>query len=314
MIASGRTAPNVCVSPYTVTDDSSTEVISNAEDAMTSLKRTVIHVLDNRVGRPLLQRVASLKASRILGQEALIRYDDGWYHRVGPFSLPDGFQFQYYEPTVLSWKEEVPTYFRDAKDFWFTRYQPAAGDVIVDVGAGRGEDVLPFAKAVGATGKVLAVEAHPETYHRLNRLCHLNHLDNVIAIHAALLDSPGTVRIEDGHNWESSTVRTDGNGSPVAATTLDDLCSEHAITHIDFLKMNIEGAEKRALLGMHSSIGNISKICVCCHDFRANRGHGEEYRTRDFVMEFLRSNGFTVFDRAEDPRDYVRDHLFGVRE
>lgn len=278
-----------------------------------SLKRMLIHSLDNRVGRPLLKRIASAKASRILGREVIIGYEDGWYHQVGSYAVPDGPRFDYYEPTVLAWREEIPTYFSDAAELWFVKYKPKMGDVIVDIGAGRGEDVISFAQGIGPTGKVLAIEAHPKTYQQLKRFCELNCLHNVIAIRAALMDSPGSVRIEDGEYWESNTIRSAGSGAQVTATTLDQICVEHGIQRIDFLKMNIEGAESRALLGMRGTIARVSNICVCCHDFRAERGHGEEYRTRDFVTEFLAKSGFTLTRRSGDPRDYVRDHVFGIR-
>ncbi|HEY2460768.1 MAG TPA: FkbM family methyltransferase, partial [Candidatus Acidoferrum sp.] len=85
------------------------------------------------------------------------------------------------------------------------------------------------------------------------------------------------------------------------------------INQIDFLKMNIEGAERFALPGMESMIAHIRHICVACHDFRSNLGHGENFRTRAFVEEFLSNHGFTIVSRRDDPRDYVRDHVFGLR-
>src|SRR5262249_28771856 len=155
--------------------------------------------------------------------------------------------------------------------------------VILDVGAGRGEDVLPFSQKVGTTGKIVAIEAHAATYNHLIRLCRWKRLNNVVALNVAAMDMPGTVHIEDGEIWEGNTVRRDGTGIPVRATTLDAICKEQHIHHVDFVKMNIEGSEAAALLGMSEMLGRTQTICVCCHDFRADNGYGEEYRTRDFV-------------------------------
>ena len=276
-------------------------------------KRALIQILDNPPGRPLLGLLATVRARRLLHADVEIRYEEGWQHRVGPYIVPDGPRFDYYEPTVLSWRDEVANYFRDADDFWFSNYRPRPGDVIVDVGAGRGEDVLPFAREVGPTGKVIAVEAHPATYRHLKRFCELNQLSNVVPIHTAVVDAAGFVSIEDGESWQTNTVRAAGDGAQVEATTLENICVELRLDRIDFLKLNIEGAETKALLGMTDSIAKVRNISVCCHDFRADRGHGEEYRTRDFVTEFLTKNDFTVSRRLTDPRDFVRDHLFGSR-
>src|SRR5262245_5196542 len=63
---------------------------------------------------------------------------------------------------------------RDASDYWFHLYKPQAGDIIVDIGAGRGEDVYAFSQAVGETGHVIAVEPHPESFSILRRFCELH--------------------------------------------------------------------------------------------------------------------------------------------
>ena len=99
---------------------------------------------------------------------------------------------------------------------------------------------------------------------------------------------------------------------PVRADTLDAICRAEDLEEVDFLKMNIEGAERFALLGAESIIQRTKSICVACHDFRADYGEGEEFRTREFVKQFLIEHGFKVTTRQDDPRDYVRDHLFGL--
>jgi FkbM family methyltransferase len=208
---------------------------------------------------------------------------------------------------------EIQAAFRNAQDFWFWKYEPQPGDTIVDIGAGRGEDVLPFAQSVGPTGRVVAIEAHPTTYDHLERLCRLYRLDNVLALNVAAMDSPGTVQIEDGDPWEANTARRDGHGLPVRATTLDAICDEHQLDHIDFLKMNIEGAEGPALLGMSNTLGKIQTICVSCHDFRADNGYGEDLRTSQFVTDRLTQSGFLV-SRRSDPRAYIRDQVWGTRQ
>jgi FkbM family methyltransferase len=281
-----------------------------------SLKRMIIRQLDGSIGRPLLAMLLTARARRLLREKNVeVRYDQLWLHRIGPYFVPDGTSFDYYDSTILAWKDQIATYLRNAKDYWFEHYQPKPGDVILDVGAGRGEDVLAFSREVGGTGRVLAIEAHPVSYRILARFCQLNGLSNTTPVHVAIMDCPGTVMIDDEDLWEANTVCSASPGTDISvpATTLDQVCKEHGITKIDFLKMNIEGAETFALRGMRDTIGTVRSICVCCHDFRADRQHGEQYRTRDFVWRFLTENGFDVSRRACDSRDFVRDHLYGQR-
>ena len=50
------------------------------------------------------------------------------------------------------------------KDRWFLAYTPGEGDVVVDLGAGFGDEALIFSNLVGPSGRVIAVEAHPKTF------------------------------------------------------------------------------------------------------------------------------------------------------
>ena len=72
----------------------------------------------------------------------------------------------------------------------------------------------------------------------------------------------------------------------------DDLAAQHGIERIDFLKMNIEGAERWALPGCARALRRARFVCIAAHDFRAARGEGDEFRTLDFVKEFLAARGF----------------------
>ena len=279
-----------------------------------SYRRSLIRLLDRPGGRLLLGKMATRIARKAIGDEAKIEYVDGfWAHRIGPHLFPDSLGFDYTPRHFEAWKGDLGQYTRD---FWFQHYQPREGDVIVDVGAGRGEDTLTFSRAVGETGRVIAIEAHPLSFKILERFCRANHLSNVTLLEVALMDKPGTVRIVGSESmWmESSIARDDGSrGIPVRATTLNEVSQQQDLNNVALLKMNIEGAERHALLGMEQVVRSICQICVACHDFRFDRGEGEQFRTRSFVEQFLIGHGFTLASRPSDPRDAVRDHVYGLR-
>lgn len=212
--------------------------------------------------------------------------------------------------------EQLEKFLRDARDYWFHVYKPRPGDVIVDIGAGRGEDVYAFSLAVGEQGRVWAIEAHPENFRRLTEFCQAQGLANVTCLNLACMDRPGRLEVETLAVWESNYVR-EGPPSPtsfpVEAITFDALCRRHGITRIDFLKMNIEGAERTALPGCRLALQRATHCCIAAHDFRAARGEGERFRTLAFVREFLAGSGFDLVTRDGDPRYYVPYHVHGVR-
>jgi FkbM family methyltransferase len=282
-----------------------------------SYKRALTRLFDRPGGRFLLGKIATRYLQRIIGDGVEISYVEGmWTRRVGPHFFPDGPKFNYVYSDFDNWLRQAEVYASETREYWLQHYRPQEGDVIVDVGAGRGEDTLTFSRAVGATGRVIAIEAHPLSFEILKSFCRLNRLSNVTLLQLALMDKPGTVRIaESESSWMENAIES-GEGSsgiPVRATTLTDVCKQQGLNDITFLKMNIEGAERDALLGMEPVIQQIRQICVACHDFRYDLGHGEQFRTRALVERFLVEHGFTLASRPDDPRGYVRDHIFGLR-
>lgn len=238
-----------------------------------------------------------------------------WVWRIGEFHVAD--------PELLSrnaepdWPKRFATrekYLRDVGDYWFHVYRPSAGDVIVDIGAGRGEDTYVFATAVGPTGRVWAIEPHPVSYGALERLVRWNGLANVRTLRCACVDQPRALHIETMPVWESNYVR---EGDPSEASfAVEGVVADRLLENVervDFLKMNIEGAERHALPGCRQLLRRARFVCIAAHDFRADRGEGEEFRTLDFVREFLTEAGFDLITRDDDPRYYVPSHVHGVR-
>lgn len=286
-------------------------------DQPSSLPRRTARLLDRSGGRTLLGILATRYSKRFPEGSSQIGYSDGlWTHRSGPYIFVDGPEFDFTRAHLERLGSWVDLFSSGTKENWFRRYAPKEGDVILDVGAGRGEDAFTFSRAVGATGRVIAIEAHPVNYAILKRFSELNQLTNVIPLHLAAMDKPGTARISDEKSkWMAHSVQPAGTarGFDVPAATLDQICKDQAVDRIALLKMNIEGAERSALQGIGAMISRVQNICVACHDFKTEKGEGDIFRTRDYVETFLRGHGFATERRADDPRPYIRDHIVAFR-
>jgi FkbM family methyltransferase len=191
---------------------------------------------------------------------------------------------------------------------------PKEGHTVIDLGAGLGEETLVFSKLVGATGMVHAVEANQVTYRGLEYMRGRNGLANVTSHNLAIYDSESEILIEDDpDNYLTNSIAPMANkGHKVRATTFDRFVAENQIARIDFLKVNIEGAEQYLIEGAVESIHKVRHLCISCHDFRhRNHQHGEFYVTRERMTEFLAGKGFLIIERKSGD-DVIDDYIYAT--
>ena len=265
--------------------------------------------LVNRLDRPgrrlLLTVPGSLWVTFKYRSPCLVYWrDDAWIHHYRGAKIPHKSLGRAAPPDVFT---------AEARDLLVYGYTPQPGDAVIAVGAGIGRETLLFSRLVGDRGRVVALEAHPQTYRRLASLCRVNRLDNVTPLQVAASDRDGTATISDDEHYLQNTMLT-AEGIEVPARRLDSLAAELGITQIDLLTMNIEGAERLAIRGLGEIMGSIRNVCISCHDFLADEGGSDELRTKALVRGFLIEHGFAVRGRDDATEPWTRDYLYGVNE
>jgi FkbM family methyltransferase len=126
--------------------------------------------------------------------------------------------------------------------------QIESGSVFFDVGANVGFYSLLGSLRVGAEGRVYAFEPLPSNAAFLRKHLAMNRIRNVEIFETAISDQSGTA------SFSSESTRAMGKLSAagtvtVTTSTLDDLIAEGKIVPPSCIKMDIEGAEFRALSG-----------------------------------------------------------------
>jgi FkbM family methyltransferase len=135
------------------------------------------------------------------------------------------------------------------------RIAAAPGDVVVDGGGGWGETALYFADAVGDSGRVFCFEFLPDNLEVLER-----NLEENPRLH-------GRIEVIRSPLWRmrgerlgfvpagpvTSIVGSAGDQSAMSEA-IDDLRSSRGLPCIDFIKLDVEGAEPAVLEGARETL------------------------------------------------------------
>jgi FkbM family methyltransferase len=265
------------------------------------LNRRVARVLSKLNTKASFRFVASVVLSLKYKSLVRVRRRNGlWYH---------------YCPDWIRVEREIHTSRLDfidsvTEDTWLYNYRPQRGDVIIDVGAGTGSETYYFSRYVGENGRVIAIEAHPETFRCLQEMVIANRLKNVVCINAAVSDKRKPLFISDSPNHITNSV-SETEGIQIQGITIDDIVREHALGKIDFIKMNIEGAERLALDGMSVALPMTRNVAIGCHDFLAQWTHNDDCRTESMVSARLKDYKFIVDTRSDDKREWIQFTRYG---
>lgn len=131
------------------------------------------------------------------------------------------------------------------------------GDVVVDIGANIGYYTLLASKNVGVHGRVYAFEPDPTNFSLLQKNVALNNCENVTLVNKAVAARSETlklylseVNLGDHRAYASEEAR---ESISIECTSIDDYFKDKA-ENIDFIKIDIQGFECKALRGMQATL------------------------------------------------------------
>ena len=137
------------------------------------------------------------------------------------------------------------------------RFLDAEG-VLVDVGASTGIYSMKAAKHVGPHGIVVAIEPFPAVLAILQRSVQANGFAQVRLRNFCVAERTGVRTLWRNYRKPNSfsLIRRDPDALPfsVAGVTLDDLLAWEGLHRLDYLKIDVEGAEEAVLTGARGVI------------------------------------------------------------
>lgn len=133
------------------------------------------------------------------------------------------------------------------------------GMTFFDVGGHVGLYSVLAAARVGSRGQVFVFEPSRETFDVLSRNAQRARGAPIVCTRAAVSDRAGEVELHHGDKSirASSTMGKasyTSDSETVPSISLDDFARERGIGHVDAIKMDIEGAERLALMGAASML------------------------------------------------------------
>ena len=141
---------------------------------------------------------------------------------------------------------------------------------VVDIGANVGDYTLWFSRLVGSEGHVYAFEPSPRAFRFLTRNIAENRVSNVTALNQALCEVDGCQQFFEASKatGQSSLIRSAvPTGSEcelleVRTIRLDTFVRQMHIQRCDFIKLDVEGAEYRVLLGALDTLRRYRPKCL----------------------------------------------------
>jgi FkbM family methyltransferase len=165
---------------------------------------------------------------------------------------------------------------------------------VVDAGAHHGLYTLLASKRVGWDGRVIAIEPSPRECERLEKHLRLNRCSNTELVGCALGEGPGEADlylVEGFQDWCNS-LRPPGVDEPVRAVRvcvrrLDDVLAELGVTKVDFLKLDVEGAELSVLYGAMKLLQRESRPAILA-EVQDTRTQPWGYTAREIIHFLIR--------------------------
>jgi FkbM family methyltransferase len=187
-------------------------------------------------------------------------------------------------------------------------FQPCRGDIVVDIGAHIGRYALIASKRVGENGRVVAIEANPDNFQMLNSNVELNQLTNVKSLNCAVYSQETKIKLYLAGERTGQTIyntimverANEGREKfvEINANTLDYLLQLQSISEVNWIKIDVEGAEYEVLRGATSIISHSKDISLLIEVHNLSGSNTTLYEP---IVEFLKKYNFKIdFEKTYD--------------
>ena len=166
---------------------------------------------------------------------------------------------------------------------------------VIDIGAHYGYFSLFAAVNSAPDSKIISIEPDLLNFNKLVQNIKHNNPQNIESINCAIANENGQSEFFSGNGVNSTLVgnyalnKSKSLSKTVETRTLAKIIEDNNLSHVDFLKMDCEGAEYQILQGMTSELfDKITTISMEFHDMKDVRYTGET------IVNILVKNSFKI--------------------
>jgi FkbM family methyltransferase len=155
----------------------------------------------------------------------------------------------------------MPLYMSSSERSVLEVFKPKAGDIVVDVGTYIGRYTLIGSDYVGDAGLVIGIEASLHNYQITKRNVEINKAKNVVLVWAAASNREGMIKLYHAERpgWYN-VVTAHAKYENVPCKTIDNLLQELCVSRVDWLKIDVEGAELSVLEGSRRTLAENERL------------------------------------------------------
>ncbi len=185
-------------------------------------------------------------------------------------------------------------------NFNFLKQQLKQDDVVLDIGAHIGLFATIAAKLTGSGGKVYAFEPAAETNELLKKTIAINGLQNVILPYKAAMGAAtgkttfyiSAIKGDNSNSLVSYKADRDLYAVEVDVFSIDNFVEQSKLPKVDFIKIDVEGAEYDALLGASGTLKKFRPVCIIAIHPVPIAAKGDSLKK---IYDFIDEHGYYIY-------------------
>jgi len=178
------------------------------------------------------------------------------------------------------------------------------GDTVIDIGCRYGVQSLHMRKQVGKRGEVYSIDAFPKHIRFLDKTIQKNNISNIYAKNLAVAEETGTIDLmvpDDTGKVSIKKPEGEYHKESVRSVRPDQYLKANNIKKVDFMKIDVEGAEHSVIAGLGDKLSHVSRAVIEIHTEKIEKDSlNQLYETlshngRLETHEYREINSFSTF-------------------